>query len=169
METKIIRKWFWAWDFEKEEEWLNGMAREGWVLDKVGFCKYTFVKCQPEEYTVRLEMHKKDEEYLSFMKETGAEYIGRMVQWIYWRKKPEDGAFDLFSDLDSRIVHLKSISNVLRIIALLNVGIGVANSFNPIIRTGWVNLLCAVLLMYGAGRLDGMTEALKKERRIREI
>ena len=23
---KTIRKWFWVWDFEKEEDWLNEMA-----------------------------------------------------------------------------------------------------------------------------------------------
>ena len=34
METrKTIRKWYWVWDFEKEEEWLNEMAQAGWVLD----------------------------------------------------------------------------------------------------------------------------------------
>ena len=31
-ERKTVRKWFWAWDFEKEEEWLNDMAMSGWVL-----------------------------------------------------------------------------------------------------------------------------------------
>ena len=29
MERKTIRKWFWAWDFDKEEEWLENMARNG--------------------------------------------------------------------------------------------------------------------------------------------
>ena len=28
---KTIRKWFWVWDFEKEEDWLNEMAMNGWV------------------------------------------------------------------------------------------------------------------------------------------
>ena len=26
-EEKVIRKWMWVWDFEKEERWLNTMAR----------------------------------------------------------------------------------------------------------------------------------------------
>ncbi|MBR1990215.1 MAG: DUF2812 domain-containing protein [Firmicutes bacterium] len=54
MERKTIRKWFWVWEFDKEEQWLNTMAQSGWVLDSVGFCKYNFVKCGPGEYTVRL-------------------------------------------------------------------------------------------------------------------
>ena len=57
MERKTITRWFWVWQFEKEEEWLNEMAANGWVLESVGFCKYTFVRCEPGEYTVRTEMH----------------------------------------------------------------------------------------------------------------
>ena len=25
-EEKVIRKWFWVWNFEKEERWLNTMS-----------------------------------------------------------------------------------------------------------------------------------------------
>ena len=27
-ETKTMHKWFWVWEFEKEERWLNEMAQE---------------------------------------------------------------------------------------------------------------------------------------------
>ena len=57
MEKKTITRWFWVWQFEKEEEWLNEMAANGWVLESVGFCRYTFVRCEPGEYTVRTEIH----------------------------------------------------------------------------------------------------------------
>ena len=82
-ETRTMRRWFWVWDFEKEEEWLNEMALNGWVLAGVDFCTYHFVRCEPGEYTVRLEMHPADDAYIAFLEETGAEYVGRMLQWIY--------------------------------------------------------------------------------------
>ena len=44
---RTIYKWFWVWDFEKEEEWLNEMAMNGWVLESVGFCSYHFIRCEP--------------------------------------------------------------------------------------------------------------------------
>ena len=113
MERKTITRWFWVWQFEKEEEWLNEMAANGWVLESVGFCKYTFVRCEPGEYTVRTEMHPYDDQYVKFMEETGAEYVGRMMMWIYFRKKTEDGVFDLYSDIDSKISHLDRIGKVL--------------------------------------------------------
>ena len=41
-ETKTLHKWFWVWEFEKEERWLNEMAQEGWALTCGGFCTYVF-------------------------------------------------------------------------------------------------------------------------------
>lgn len=168
METRrTIRKWFWVWDFEKEEEWLNEMAMSGWVLEGVDWCTYHFVRCEPGEYSVRLEMHPYDEAYLSFMKETGAEYVGRMMMWIYFRKKTADGPFDLFSDIDSRISHLDKIGKMLAAIGGANLLIGIVNAFSPA-RLGWINLLCATLLMYSLGRIHGKKEALEKERLLHE-
>ena len=168
MENRMtIRKWFWVWDFEKEEDWLNEMAMNGWVLDGVGWCTYHFVRCEPGEYSVRLEMHPYDESYLAFMKETGAEYVGRMMMWIYFRKKTAEGPFDLFSDIDSRIGHLNKIGRMLAIIGLANLAIGVANSISAA-HIGWVNLLCATLLMYALGRIHGKKEALERERLLHE-
>ena len=165
---KMVRKWFWAWEFEKEEQWLNGMARQGWLLDSVGFCTYYFVACEPGAYTVRLEMRDHDQEYLDFMAELGAEYVGRMVKWIYFRRKVEDGPFDLYSDIDSRVDHLDRIGKLLAVCGGANLVIGVVNSFNPVVPIGWVNLLCATLLMYGLGRIHGKKEALERERMLRE-
>ena len=167
-ERKTIKKWFWVWEFEKEEHWLNTMAQSGWVLDDVSFCTYHFVACEPGEYSVRLEMHSADDDYISFMEETGAEYVGRMVQWIYFRKKTEHGPFDLFSDLDSRIAHLDRIGKMLLAVGGANLAIGLANTFNPVVSLGWINLLCATLLMYCLGRIHGKKEALEKSRLLQE-
>ena len=147
--SRTIRKWFWVWEFEKEENWLNEMALNGWVLESVGFCSYHFIKCEPGEYSVRLEMHPYDEAYVQFMQDTGAEYVGRMMMWVYFRKKTADGKFDLFSDIDSRISHLDKIGKMLTIL-------------------GGMNLLCATLLMYALGRIHGKKEALEKERLLHE-
>ncbi len=166
-ESKTIRKWYWVWDFDKEEEWLNDLALNGWVLESVGLCTYHFIRCEPGKYTVRLEMHPYDENYLQFMHETGAKYIGRMLMWIYFRKKTEDGPFDLFSDIDSRISHLSRIGKMLSVLGITNLFIGIANTFSPA-RMGWINLLCATLLMYALGRIQGKKEALEKERLLHE-
>ena len=160
-------RWIWVWDFEKEERWLNEMAMSGWALVEVGWCRYTFERCEPGEYVIRLEMHPSEPGYREFMEETGAEYISRMFGWVYWRRKAEMGPFDLFSDIDSRIAHLDNIGRMLKIIGFANLVMGCVNTFSPG-RMGIVNLLCATLLMYALGRIHGKKESLERERELRE-
>ena len=166
-EIKTVNKWIWVWEFDKEEEWLNQMANDGWALVSVGFARYTFERTEPGEYTIRLEMHERDDNYISFMEGIGAEYVGRVVQWVYFRRKSEYGPFDIFSDIDSRIGHLNRIGKTLALVGAANLIIGVANSIGAS-RLGWINLLCATLLMYGLGRIHGKKEYLERERRLRE-
>ena len=167
-ERKTVHKWLWVWDFEKEERWLNEMAMDGWALCKVGFGKFVFEKTQPGEYIIRLELHQYDERYIEFMHDTGAEVAGRLFAWVYFRRKSELGPFDIFSDIDSKIAHLNKIGRMLAVIGCSNLIIGLVNSFNPSVRIGWVNLLCATLLMYALGRIHGKKEALENERALRE-
>lgn len=167
MEQKTVRRLFWVWQFDKEEKWLNQMAQEGWALDSIGLCTYRFAACEPGEYTVRLEMHPFDQKYIDFMQETGAQYVGRMAQWMYFRKKAADGAFDLFSDLDSRLLHLGRIERMLWALAAANLAIGLSNSISAP-RIGWINLLLASLLTYGLGRIHGKKETLKEKRLLTE-
>ena len=166
-ERRTIWKWFWVWDFEKEEAWLNEMAMNGWALVAVGFCKYTFERTEPGEYQVRLELRGADPGYISFLQETGAEYVGRWFQWIYSRKRSDFGPFDVYSDIDSRIDHLNRIGHMLALVGGANLLIGLVNSFN-VNRIGWLNLVCATVLMYGLGRIHGKKEALEKERLLHE-
>ena len=168
METKTVRKVFAEWSFDKEEEWLNSMAQEGWTLKKAGFCKYVFERTEPGEYIIRLEMHEYEKEYISFMRDTGAEYVGRVLQWLYFRKKAELGEFELFSDIDSRIAHLNRISCVLIGLGFANVAVSFACGVNGADIAGRINLLCACVIFYGLGRVHGKKEALERERRIRE-
>ena len=167
-ERKTVYKWFWVWDFEKEERWLNEMALDGWALVDVGWCRYTFERCAPGAYTIRLEMRAPDEAYIAFMQEAGAEYLGRVFQWIYFRRRAEDGAFDLFSDIDSRIAHLERIDKSLFLIGMANLLIGIANALGSGSLVGVLNLLVCTVLMYGLGRIRGKKEELEKERQLHE-
>lgn len=139
---KVIRKWFWAWSFDKEEKWLNEMAAKGLALVAVGFCKYTFEECTPGEYKVRLELleevpvHAESQQYINFLEDTGAQYLGSVIRWSYFRKKVNDGEFELYSDNASRIVHLNRIQTLIGIVGGLNILAGV-NSISRYYETGW--------------------------------
>ena len=166
-ERKTIRKWYWVWDFDKEERWLNEMAMQGWALAEVGFCTYTFERCEPGEWIVRLQMKQGDPDYVAFLEELGAEYIGRVVQWIYVRRRAEEGSFELFSDIASRLEYLQWIARMLLAIGMMNLVIGVVNAFSGN-AVGAINVLLATLLMYGLGRIHGKMESLEEKSELQE-
>ncbi len=148
-EKKTVFKLFFVWDFEKRRALAERDGAGGWVLDNTGFSFYTFVRCEPGEYIIRLEMNPSSD-YRAFVKELGAEYIGGCVNWVYFRRKAELGSFELLSDIDSRLTHLSRIDRMLSLICLANLILGITNSLNQA-RYGWLNLLCAAMLSLCTG------------------
>lgn len=181
---KMIRKWFWVWDFDKEEKWLNEMATKGLALTAVGWCRYEFENCVPGEYKVCvnfLDNHfnsVENEKYISFLEETGAEHVGSMFRWAYFRKKTADEDFQLFSDNASRIRYLTQIIRFIALIGGWNLCMGAYNLFLFIIQVrryhnyfnllGIVNLLLAVLCAYGMYHVAKKRKKLKTEQQIFE-
>lgn len=172
-ETKTVCKVFMDWDFDKAEDWCNEMAAEGWALEKPGRFIYHFKRCEPGEYTVRIQTHDiGDMDYLHLLEESGAEYLGTDCEFDFFRKKTDGEPFELFSDIDSRIVNLDHIGRGIFASGIINIIIGVVNTFlyssEPVVWINLLNLLAAMPLMYGLGRVHGKKEALKKERQLHE-
>lgn len=178
---KIIRKWFWAWDFDREENWLNEMSAKGLALDDVGFCKYSFEECLPGEYRITLEFldkwptHPESQQYIKFIEETKAEHLGSLSRWAYFRKKSEYGDFSLHSDNDSKIKHLNRILVLLSVISIANLPNAINNImwylnsgllFNLIVG---ISITClSGLLACGALKIHIKKRKLQKEQSIFE-
>ena len=143
------------------------MAQEGWALQNAGFCTYTFEKTEPGEYIIRVETLDNSSDFENFMGELGAESVGRCFRWGYYRRSAEQGPFDMFSDVDSRISHLNKIGQMVRLLCLANLLIGVTNTFSGA-SLAWLNLLCATFLAYGLGRISSKRESLMEERQLHE-
>jgi hypothetical protein len=110
MSNRLIKtRWFWPWQDEKEEAWLEQMSASGWHLSAVGLMgRYTFDEGQPNQYTYRLDFmysdKKKLPEYLQIFQDAGWEYIGEMANWRYWRKSSLPGETqEIFTDNESKI------------------------------------------------------------------
>lgn len=62
------------------------MAAKGLALVAVGACTYTFAPCTSGEYHVRLELlenvpaHAESQQYIRFLEDTDAEYIGALMR-----------------------------------------------------------------------------------------
>jgi hypothetical protein len=174
---KIIRKFFWVWQFEKEEKWLNDMAKQGKILSsETKFCKYVFEDCEPGEYEVRMvfidkPMHEADE-YIQLLKETGAEKIGKSYGKHYFRRKSSLGEFTLFSDIDSRISYI----NTLLVQCFISLGCIayplhlINNKTNEILYfcTAPPLIIFTFITLYGLACLLGIRSRLKKERTLHE-
>ena len=175
---KVIHKLFFAWNFEKEEQWLNEMASKGLVLTYAGFGKYEFEECLPGEYTIRLELlkhkpsHPESESYIRFIEETGAEHVTSFSNWVYFKKKTADGPFELYSDNTSKIKHLNRIIWLLLPISFLNIIIGCNNLYMAITEFseisdinyfGLINLTLAFFALLGCYKLYKKRKKLKQE------
>ena len=174
---KTVYKLFWLWDFEKEEKWLNEMAAKGLSLINVGFCRYDFIETNPGEYIIRLEMldnfpnNPESQKYIQFIEDTGAEHIGTLFRWTYFRKKTEDSPFDLYNDIDSRIKHLKRIIWIPVLFGFINLfnAINMTKQFIQYRYNSYIVLmvLCWIIsmfMLYGFIRIFIKKHSLKKER-----
>lgn len=177
---QTINKVFFAWDFEKEEEWLNAMSKRGSQLVDVGFCKYFFEEGTAGEYNYRIELlenlptHQGSKSYIRFLEESGVEHIGSYFRWVYLRRTANDSEFDLFSDIDSRIKHLKRILTLLLCLIPLEFS-ALGMNISTATMGSTINLICACLLIlvflvpfFGIAKLWKKIRELKKERILHE-
>ena len=134
MEKKEIKK-LWRFysiaDYEKEEAFLNEMARAGWNLTAVGFCRYIFRRGNEGEFIYKLDMVERSESdevkesYFNFLSECGIRVVGEFKDWIYLQKPASEGPFDMKNDTYARLRHvnkvysfsLRTVCNLLRLFA----------------------------------------------------
>ena len=175
-----IHKVIWAWNFDKEENWLNEMAAKGLCLVSVGLFRYDFEECNPGEYQIRLQLlenlpsHPEGRKYMEFLESTNIEHIGSIFRWAYFRKKTSDGDFELFSDNESRVKYLTRVIRIIALIAFLSLYIGAYNIFlaivynNVINYIGFANIAIAVFAAFGIIRLRKKRGKLKREGQVFE-
>ena len=178
---QVIHKWFWAWEFDKEEQWLCDMAARGKALISARYATYEFEDSQPGEYAVRLEMLEhsptspEGQQYIEFVESTGAEYVGRVMKWVYFRKRTADGPFELHGDNATRLKHIRGIINLLRPLMILNTGAGLYNLCIGVGLNSAVNVLCGcaslavtVLLGLGLKKLNEKKKQLERDSQLFE-
>ena len=176
-----IRKWFWAWEFDTEEQWLNDMAAKGKTLVSARYITYEFEDTAPGEYSIRLEMlanapgSPEGQQYIAFVEDTGAEYLGKVMKWVYFRKKTADGPFELYSDNATRTKHLDGIIRFLKPLLAINAGAGLYNLCIGIGLNSPLNVACAAisaamawLLWKGFVKLNDKKKQLEKEAQLFE-
>ncbi len=106
---KIVRKWFWAWNDDKEEIFLEEMAAEGFKLVDVSIGKYMFIKDDPKKIRYQLDFKgltkMKEAEYLQLYEDAGWECVSRLGSWYYFAREYDEETPDIsiFNDNKSRL------------------------------------------------------------------
>lgn len=171
-------------DYEKEERWLNEMAVKGMHFIDYAWCRYLFEEGKPGEFIYRIELlknharHPESIAYIRFMEEMGIECVSTYLRWVYFRKKAVDGAFDLFTDYDSKIAHCNKVARVITLAfaanvfaALFNIIIALShgNAISPInFFVGVVNLVIALISAPAYLSCRTRLKKLKADRQLQE-
>lgn len=99
------------YDKDHEEKFLNEMSNRGYAMDKFFLGFYSFVPCNPGEYTYRVDLIagkgiKETNSFYDLVRDAGGELVQTWGFWAFYRKK---GNFDLYSDRESQITQYEKI------------------------------------------------------------
>lgn len=128
-------------NFDREEQWLNGMARQGYRLEGKSF-GYRFRRAAPEDANIRIDYRRfrrqsDFEDYRAIFEDSGWEHLAgtKGSGHQYFRQKEEGPADDIFSDADSKAARYLRLSRV------------------------WLSLACAFLPIFVALIVNGEIDA----------
>ncbi|MCR5339592.1 MAG: DUF2812 domain-containing protein [Lachnospiraceae bacterium] len=111
------------YDKDKEIEWLNEMAAEGYAMTSFFAGFYTFEPCEKGEWQYQVDIgngfFSVNKEYAAFMEEMGIEIVTCWGPWVILRRKAQEGEFALYSDVDSRIAQYKKILLMFKIVTAI--------------------------------------------------
>ena len=115
-----MKKFVVFYDKDKEVEWLNRMAQDGYAMTDFFAGLYTFEPCEKGEWQYQIDIgngfFKVKKEYADFMEEMGIEIVKCWGPWVVLRRKSSEGDFELFSDVDSRIAQYKKILILFKVV-----------------------------------------------------
>lgn len=105
-------------DFDKEEKWLEGLAKQGYHLESVFFV-YKFRLAEPEEATIKIDFRRftKQEDFIDYctlFEDSGWKHMAG-TRWSgtqYFKKVDGESEDDIFSDEISRAGKYKRFSNM---------------------------------------------------------
>lgn len=108
---------------DKDTEWLNEMARNGYAMTGFFAGFYIFDRCEPGEYVYQIDISegpfRVSNDYREFMREAGVEIVCLGGMWVLLRRKAAEGDFVLYTDVESNITHYTKIRKMFKVFALI--------------------------------------------------
>ena len=161
--------WFWAWEDEKEEDWLREMSQQGLHVSSVGIPGfYEFAQGFAKDYVYRLDYisDRKDySNYLQLFHDSGWDHVGEMSGWQYFRKEALNGEdLEIYSDNESKARKYQRILLLLVIILpLLINGTLIISRRDGMEVFGIIYIVFMLIYIYGITRILMRIGKLKKK------
>jgi len=114
-----VLKMFWAWNDDKEENWLEEMASAGWHLAGGPFI-YRFEQGAPARVRYRLDYRSENtglDEYVRLCRDAGWERVFQFGGWQYFRTASAD-APEIYTDVSSRIAKYRRLMAMTLVLAI---------------------------------------------------
>ncbi|NLY36531.1 MAG: DUF2812 domain-containing protein [Tissierellia bacterium] len=137
-------------DKDTEQDWIMEMSNQGWAFENFFLGVYTFKPSEPGEYIYQIDLlddwmgDKKD--FSEFMEDSGVEVVAQWYRWVFLRKRAEEGPFEMYTDIESKIVQYKRMEKFFLVILILESIIFLVE-FLAAIRTRSMALIIATILI----------------------
>jgi hypothetical protein len=117
-----IFKWWWAWDYEKIEEWLENMEASGLRLVKTTFdgVRFHFERCTPVKARYCIDYQARlTPEYITLLNDDGWDLYKIGFGWYILRKEYQQQRPELYNNFDGLIARNKSLLRILSVLMII--------------------------------------------------
>lgn len=105
-ERKRVFKWWWGWNVERLERWLEERESGGWHLASINGSGlvFTFERGEPRRIAYRIDYQTQPgEDYRLLFEDAGWALAGSGAGWYYWRMPHTGTRPEIFTDVESLI------------------------------------------------------------------
>lgn len=120
-----MKKYKFFTNFDEEEKWLNGMAKQGYRFTRKTMLGYEFEPTKPDHAKIKVDYRtfkrQEDfEDYCALFEDSGWEHTAgtKSSGYQYFRKADNQGSDEIFSDVDSKAGRYKRLSDMWATLAL---------------------------------------------------
>lgn len=172
---KKVFKWWFAWEPEKVENFLECMALQGWHAAHVGgmLVGFLFEHGEPKKIRYCLDYQQQEKpEYMRIFADSGWTLLRKSMGWYLWSREYENERPEIFTDSDSLIRRNRGVLATMLVLLCTQVPLWAANVYNlsriarfdPSLFIILVAALVAVyaLLAYCVARLALSNRRLKR-------
>lgn len=170
-----MTRWKFTFDKDKEQDWINAYAQQGWAMVDFFAGLVTFVPCEPGAYIYQIDLlpgtalRADDYEgYREFMEETGVEVVSRWARWVYLRKRSEDGPFEVYSDAASLAAMYRRIRGMFLWVLLLELSLSVNIWVNILREPLFFGSIAALFVVFLAAILRAVFQCTRKIQALEE-